>query len=272
MVRPCLSPWYAAEDHTTGLRGRKASQRKTTKSWKDNIKEWTGQSISSLLCVAEDRRRWAAITAEASVWVLQWCLGVTGFDWLIDWLIDYLISYYHECTVTWYLWMGKDSANRWVFKRVDVSIGAIFYTLTFHNMLTTWHTQGFKCLRKTPSVPTEATVWGRLFHTTGPATAKARARLSRKVSCQHIWPKRTTKHCNILRRVKHLKYCTASRCLVLVGRDESDFLQKIQTNQPVLLAAIDSELKRILIRLSDKMSSMCGAADRTIKSRNPYQR
>ena len=27
MVRPCISPWYAAEDHTTGIRGRKASQR-----------------------------------------------------------------------------------------------------------------------------------------------------------------------------------------------------------------------------------------------------
>ena len=51
------------------------------KSWK----EWTGQSKSSLLRVAEDRRRWAAITAEASVGVPQRRLGVTGFDWLIDW-------------------------------------------------------------------------------------------------------------------------------------------------------------------------------------------
>ena len=37
------------------------------KSWKDNIEEWTGQSMSSLLYVAADRRRWATITAEASV-------------------------------------------------------------------------------------------------------------------------------------------------------------------------------------------------------------
>ena len=54
------------------------------KSWKENIKEWTGQSMSSLLRVAEDRRRWAAITAEASVGVgyslPQLRLGVTGFD------------------------------------------------------------------------------------------------------------------------------------------------------------------------------------------------
>ena len=25
------------------------------KSWKDNIKQWTGQSMSSLLCIADDR-------------------------------------------------------------------------------------------------------------------------------------------------------------------------------------------------------------------------
>ena len=52
------------------------------KSWKDSIKEWTCLSTPSLLCVADDRRRWAAITAEASVGVPQRRLGVTGFDWL----------------------------------------------------------------------------------------------------------------------------------------------------------------------------------------------
>ena len=36
--------------------------------------------MSSLLRVAEDRRQWAAVTAEAS--------GVTGFDWLIDLEVD----------------------------------------------------------------------------------------------------------------------------------------------------------------------------------------
>ena len=34
---------------------------------KDNMKEWTGQSMSLLLRVAEDRRRWATITEDASV-------------------------------------------------------------------------------------------------------------------------------------------------------------------------------------------------------------
>jgi len=50
------------------------------KSWKDNIKEWTGQSMSSLLRVAEDRDRWATIAAEASVGVPQRRLGVMGRD------------------------------------------------------------------------------------------------------------------------------------------------------------------------------------------------
>ena len=58
-------------------RRRRGRQRKW---WKDNIKEWTGLSMSSLLRVADDRRRWAAITAEASVGGTQRPLGVTGFD------------------------------------------------------------------------------------------------------------------------------------------------------------------------------------------------
>ena len=49
-------------------------------SWNDNIREWMGQSMSSLLRLAGDRRRWAAITTEASVGVPQRRLGVTGFD------------------------------------------------------------------------------------------------------------------------------------------------------------------------------------------------
>ena len=39
------------------------------KSWKDNIKEWMDQLMSSLLRITDDRNRWAAITAEASVGV-----------------------------------------------------------------------------------------------------------------------------------------------------------------------------------------------------------
>ena len=34
------------------------------RSWKDNIKEWTGQS---LLHIADDRSQWAFVTAEVSV-------------------------------------------------------------------------------------------------------------------------------------------------------------------------------------------------------------
>ena len=36
---------------------------------KGNIKEWTDQSMSSLLRIADDTSRWAAITAEACVGV-----------------------------------------------------------------------------------------------------------------------------------------------------------------------------------------------------------
>ena len=49
------------------------------KSWKDNIKEWAGQSMSSMLRVEEDRRRWVAITAEASVWGNPTTHGRHGF-------------------------------------------------------------------------------------------------------------------------------------------------------------------------------------------------
>ena len=45
------------------------------KSWKDNIKEWTGQSMSSLLRIADDRGRWAVIAADVSVGVPQRGLG-----------------------------------------------------------------------------------------------------------------------------------------------------------------------------------------------------
>ena len=60
------------ENQTTRTRndGRLSSQRKTAyKSWmdKDNIKEWTGQSITSLLRTAEDRSSNAAIMVEAFI-------------------------------------------------------------------------------------------------------------------------------------------------------------------------------------------------------------
>ena len=47
------------------------------KSWKDNIKEWTGRSMS-LLRIADGRGRWAVITADPSVGTPQRRLGVTG--------------------------------------------------------------------------------------------------------------------------------------------------------------------------------------------------
>ena len=73
---------------TVDERRRKGRPRK---SWKDYIKECTGQSTSSLVRVAEDKRQWAAIIAEASVGVTQRRLGVKGFDWLTDWLIELLL-------------------------------------------------------------------------------------------------------------------------------------------------------------------------------------
>ena len=54
--------------------GRRASPRK---SWKDNIEEWTGQLMSLLLCIADDRGRWAVIAAVASVGIPQRRMGVT---------------------------------------------------------------------------------------------------------------------------------------------------------------------------------------------------
>ena len=40
--------------------GWQASQRK------DNIKKWGVRSVSSLLCIADDRDGWAVMTAQAS--------------------------------------------------------------------------------------------------------------------------------------------------------------------------------------------------------------
>ena len=75
-----LAEVHTMEQWMDGMYRRKRPR----KSRKDNIKEWTGQSISSLLRVAEDERRWATITSDASVGVPQRRLGVTGFDWQID--------------------------------------------------------------------------------------------------------------------------------------------------------------------------------------------
>ena len=50
------------------------------KSCKDNNKEWTGQPVSSLLRLADDRGRWTVAAASTSVGVPQRRLGVTGIS------------------------------------------------------------------------------------------------------------------------------------------------------------------------------------------------
>ena len=60
MVQPCLPmlPKTILQRTVDSSRRRGRLQ----KSWKDNIKEWTGLSISSVLCIADDRGRWSTIT------------------------------------------------------------------------------------------------------------------------------------------------------------------------------------------------------------------
>ena len=70
IVRPRLSSRYAAEDHTTRNSGWYRRRRwRPRKSWKDNIKEWTGQSMPSLLRIADDRDRWPVIASDA--WICR---------------------------------------------------------------------------------------------------------------------------------------------------------------------------------------------------------
>ena len=59
---------------------RSRRRARPLQSWKHNIKEGTGQAMLSLLRIADDRSRWAAITAEASVGVPQRRPGVTGIS------------------------------------------------------------------------------------------------------------------------------------------------------------------------------------------------
>ena len=64
LVRPCLPSLYAAGNHTARNNvDCQLSQKKTTKV---NVKEWSGQSMSSLVRIAADRGRWAVITVDAS--------------------------------------------------------------------------------------------------------------------------------------------------------------------------------------------------------------
>ena len=54
--------------HETVDGGRRSGRLCT--SWKDNINEWTDQSLSSLLRIADDRIRLAAIAADISLTTL----------------------------------------------------------------------------------------------------------------------------------------------------------------------------------------------------------
>ena len=62
VFRPCLPAQCIVENHTTGNDGPR-------ELWRDNIKEWTGRPLSSLLHIilriAENRTRWATIATEA---------------------------------------------------------------------------------------------------------------------------------------------------------------------------------------------------------------
>ena len=63
MIR-CRRPHYREQ-----WMGVVAAEDFVNKSWKDNIKELTVQSMSSLVCIADGRCRWAVIAADASVGV-----------------------------------------------------------------------------------------------------------------------------------------------------------------------------------------------------------
>ena len=66
---------------------------KPRKSWNDNIKEWTGRSMSSLLPIADDKGRCAGIAADASVRVPPTTPGCHGYL-LVSYVWITLISIY----------------------------------------------------------------------------------------------------------------------------------------------------------------------------------
>ena len=60
--------------------GGRRRRGRPRKSRKDDIMKWTGQSMSSMLCIADDRGRWAVITSDASGGVLQRRLDLTDIS------------------------------------------------------------------------------------------------------------------------------------------------------------------------------------------------
>ena len=67
IVANCRGTAMSAENHTARMVERDCRTGKVRNSWNDNIKKWTGQSLSPLLCTADNRSQWATITAETSV-------------------------------------------------------------------------------------------------------------------------------------------------------------------------------------------------------------
>ena len=88
MIRSChvcrhdTLPKIILQGTVNGSRGRGRSR----KSWKDNIKEWTGQSMSSLLRIEGDRGRCAVIAADTSV-----CVHPINDDYSVTGIISQLI-------------------------------------------------------------------------------------------------------------------------------------------------------------------------------------
>ena len=76
LVRKCLSSQYAGKIILQGTDDGSRPRGRPRKSWRENIRERTGHSLSSLLRIADDRSRWATIAADASVGVTQRRLGV----------------------------------------------------------------------------------------------------------------------------------------------------------------------------------------------------
>ena len=114
MVRPCLVAMICRQRSCY-----RAPRTEGVAEVDRVIKEWTGQSTSSLLRIAEDGRRWTIITAEVSVGVPQRRLGVTDVDWLIDWL-NWFFSYRPQtlCVITRFCCL---SAIWFFFRPPDVS-------------------------------------------------------------------------------------------------------------------------------------------------------
>ena len=83
MARSCLPSRYATKIILQGTVDDSRRTGRQQKSWKDNIKEWTGQSLSLLLRIADDRSRWAIIAAQTSV-------GVPNGAWASRELVRFL--------------------------------------------------------------------------------------------------------------------------------------------------------------------------------------